>query len=658
MMGGGGGFGGGGFGGGGMVLNSARAGAAGGLPFAGLPSELVPLTEQILDEEPEHPEPVVEFDQHDYDRRPLTLRSMFRPFKWSVAGVVVLIVFETVAGRIGPTVTTLAIDHGMGLDQLGRRTLHPDKAFLFAICITYFVLVGVSIGIGYARTLWAGRLNENVIYDLRVRVFSHLQRMSLDFFTDERAGVLMTRMTSDIENLQQSLQEGIVQLLVQGLTLIVLTVQMFFFSERLAVITLVFVTPVMLAMTVWFQRASDRGYLRVRDRLADVLADLSESLAGIRLVSAHNRQRQNTVAHTNVAGDYFDANDYTAKVAGVYGPASQALGFVATIVVIGIGGTMVLHGHMQIGELAGFTLALSNFFAPIQQMAQLYNTVQQGNAGVTKLRELLGQEPSVVEAPDAERLPPIQGRIELDHVSFGYDPANPVLHDVSLTIEPGETFSLVGATGAGKSTIAKLVTRFYDPTEGSVLIDGHDLRRVTIESLRRQLGVVPQEPFLFNGTLRDNIVFARPGATDEEVREAARVVGLDDLISRLPDGIDTPVHERGSSLSSGERQLLALARAFLARPRVLVLDEATSSLDLKSEVLVERALDLILEGRTAIIIAHRLATAMRADRIAVIDDGGVIELGSHDELVALGGVYADMYATWQLHMGPAAHQQV
>jgi ATP-binding cassette subfamily B protein len=319
---------------------------------------------------------------------------------------------------------------------------------------------------------------------------------------------------------------------------------------------------------------------------------------------------------------------------------------------------MVLHGKMQIGELAGFTLALANFFAPIQQMAQLYNTVQQGNAGVTKLRDLLRVGPSVEEDPDAEELPPIEGRITLEDVSFGYDPANPVLHGVSLQIEPGETYSLVGATGAGKSTIAKLVTRFYDPTAGRVLIDGHDLRHVTIASLRRQLGVVPQEPFLFNGTLRDNIVFARPDATDGEVREAASVVGLDDLIARLPDGMDTLVHERGSSLSSGERQLLALARAFLARPRVLVLDEATSSLDLKSEEMVERALDVILEGRTAIIIAHRLATAMRADKIAVIDDGGVLELGSHEELVALGGVYAEMYATWQHHMNPSAHTQV
>ncbi len=646
MLGGGGGGFGGGFGG-----PANRAGSDSGLPFAGLPSEMVPMIERLLEDEPEHPRAHIEFSQNRYDRRPLTMRRLFAPFKWGVLGVLVLIVIETVAGRLGPLLTSLAIDKGMGVSTTGAHT-HGNRDYLYAIVALYFVLVGLSIVVGYARTLWAGKLNETVIYRLRVRVFSHLQRMSLDFFTDERAGSLLTRMTSDIENLQMSLQEGIVQLLVQGLTLVVLTVQMVFFSLRLSIITLFIVVPTMLVATVWFQRTSNRGYLAVRDRLADVLSDLSESLSGIRLVSAHNRQRQNTVAHTNVVGEYFDANDYTAKAAALYGPGSEAIGNFATLIVVLIGGHMVLQGSMGVGELAGFTLALANFFAPIQQMAQLYNTWQQGNAGLIKLRGLLQVEPSVPEAPDAEELPPIAGHIVLEDVTFGYDPANPVLRDINLEIQPGETFSLVGATGAGKSTIAKLVTRFYDPTDGRMLIDGHDLRRVTIGSLRRQLGVVPQEPFLFTGTLGDNIAFARPGATDDEILEAARVVGLRDLVERLPEGIDTPVHERGSSLSSGERQLLALARAFLARPRVLVLDEATSSLDLKSERKVEQALDVILEGRTAIIIAHRLATAMRADRIAVIGDGAILELGSHDELVALGGLYAEMYATWEQHTRP------
>jgi ATP-binding cassette subfamily B protein len=320
-----------------------------------------------------------------------------------------------------------------------------------------------------------------------------------------------------------------------------------------------------------------------------------------------------------------------------------------------IGGRMVFTGSLQPGQLIAFVLYVSAFFAPIQQLVQLYNTYQSGQAAVTKIRDLLDTEPSVPESPNAIELPAIEGEITFDEVEFGYVPGQPVLRDVNLTIAAGETFSLVGTTGAGKSTIAKLVTRFYDPTAGRVLVDGYDLRDITLRSLRRQLGVVPQEPFLFGGTLRDNIAFAKPGASDDELMTACRAVGLDELVERLPGGLDAPVYERGSSLSSGERQLLALARAFLASPRVLILDEATSSLDLRSEAIIERALDNVLEGRTAIIIAHRLSTAMRADRIAVVNDGRIVELGSHDELVAQGGVYAGMYATWISHMTePAA----
>lgn len=323
------------------------------------------------------------------------------------------------------------------------------------------------------------------------------------------------------------------------------------------------------------------------------------------------------------------------------------MGVIGQALLLLIGGWLVLDDKLSIGELTAFTLYLSSFFAPIQQLVQLYTTYQQGQAAVTKLRELLDTEPAVPESPDALELPPAEGEIRFEDVTFRYSAdGSDVLRDVDLRINAGETFALVGPTGAGKSTIAKLVCRFYDPTGGRVLLDGYDLRGVTIESLRRQLGVVPQEPFLFNDTVRANLTFASPDAGDDEVDEAVRLVGLDELVGSLPDGLDTVVHERGSSLSSGERQLLALGRAFLARPRVLVLDEATSNLDLQSESRVERALDVLLEGRTAIVIAHRLATAMRADRIAVVDDGGIVELGSHAELVALGGRYAAMYATW------------
>jgi ATP-binding cassette subfamily B protein len=308
-----------------------------------------------------------------------------------------------------------------------------------------------------------------------------------------------------------------------------------------------------------------------------------------------------------------------------------------------------LRGTLTVGELTAFVLYINAFFQPVQQLVQLYTQYQQARAAVGKIGSLLGTRATVAESPAAAVLPPVQGSIVFEDLTFGYEPDRPVLRHVSLTIAPGETVACVGPTGAGKSTLAKLVTRFYDPTGGRILIDGHDLRDVTLASLRTQIGVVPQEPFLFAGTLRDNIAFARPSASDREVWAAVDAVGLRDLVERAPEGLDTPLHERGQSVSSGERQLLALARAFLAEPRVVVLDEATSSLDLHSELRVEAALDTLLEGRTAILVAHRLSTAMRADRIIVVDDGGIVESGSHADLIAAGGQYAAMFETWAAH---------
>ncbi|HEV2362028.1 MAG TPA: ABC transporter ATP-binding protein, partial [Acidimicrobiales bacterium] len=387
-------------------------------------------------------------------------------------------------------------------------------------------------------------------------------------------------------------------------------------------------------------------YDRVRDGIANVLADLSESLHGVRIVTAHNRQRHNVIHHRNVVGEYKDANNYTARINAIYGPGTQLLGVLGQSAVLAIGGAMVLHGQLSVGGLTAFFLYLGRFLQPIQLLVQQYNTYQQGQASVVKLRTLLETRPSVTEAADAEPMPPIEGDIVFSGVSFGYDPEVPVLVDVDLRIAAGETVAFVGPTGAGKSTIAKLITRFYDPDGGSVSIDGHDLRTVTLASLRRQLGVVPQEPFLFAGTIRDNVGFADPSTSDEKVLEAIRRVGLDDVVDKLPAGLDTVVHERGQSLSSGERQLMALARAFLAHPRVLVLDEATSNLDLQSETKIEAALDALLEERTAVLIAHRLSTAMKADRIVVVDDGRIAEVGSHSELLAAGGRYSEMFAAW------------
>jgi ATP-binding cassette subfamily B protein len=618
-------MGGGGFGGG---PHAARAAA--GLPFGGIPSELQAGVDRLLAEEPEHDDATVEFTQipTTAERKPLSLGGLLTeyPVMLSLAGLSVLTV--GLAQQAGPLLTGIAVDQGMVKHNFG---------VVVVVAIAYLVCTAIAaIGQRWQARV-TGRLAAWVMNDLRLKVFIHLQRLSLDFFTEEKAGVIMSRMTSDIENLQQLLQDGLAQFALQGLTMVVITVILLVLDLKLALITVLLVVPITTILTMWFRRESEFGYDRVRDGIANVLADLSESLHGVRVVTAFNRARHNIVHHRNVVGDYRTANDYTAQINAVYGPTTQMIGVLGQAALLAIGGNMVLHGQMKIGTLISFFLFLSRFFQPIQLLVQQYNTFQQGRASIFKLRTLLSTEPSVKENPNAAELPPIEGEITFDEVSFGYARDLPVIHGVNLTIAPGETVAFVGPTGAGKSTLAKLVTRFYDPLEGTVRIDGHDLRTVTLASLRKQLGVVPQEPFLFAGTVRDNVAFARPESSDEVVWEAIRTVGLVDVVERLPDGIHTVVHERGQSLSSGERQLIALARAFVARPRVLVLDEATSNLDLLSETKIEAALDTLLQDRTAVLIAHRLSTAIRADRIVVVDEGRIAEVGTPSELIGGGG---------------------
>jgi ATP-binding cassette, subfamily B, bacterial len=628
-------------GGPGMGGGGAGAAAQAGLPFGGIPPELQAGVDLLLSGEPDRGESDIAFTHQPtaHEKERLSLRGLLLEYPSMLVLAVVLVGIIAVATQLGPKLTGIAIDDGM-------IPGHHNFGLIVAVGFVYLLSVIVSAAAQWGQVRVTGRLASWVMNDLRVTIFRHLQRLSLDFFTEEKAGVVMSRMTSDIENLQQLLQDGLAQFAVQGLTMVVIAFFLFTTNVRLAVITVVVVIPPLVLMSVWFKRASERGYDKVRDGIALVLADLSESLQGVRIVTAHNRQRYNVINHRNVVGRYRDANNYTGRINGIYGPGSQFLGVVGQVVVLAVGGNMVLHGQLQPGALVAFFLYVNRFFQPIQLLVQQYNSYQQGQASIVKLRTLMESQPTVSESPDAIELPLINGEIRFDHVSFGYDPAVPVLEDVDLTIAPGETVAFVGATGAGKSTMAKLVTRFYDPTSGRVLIDGYDLRTVTLTSLRSQLGVVPQEPFLFAGTIRDNISFARPGAPDDAVWEAVHKVGLTDLIRQLPYGLDTAVHERGQSLSSGERQLIALARAFMAQPRVLVLDEATSNLDLQSETMIEAALDVLLESRTAVLIAHRLSTAMRADRIVVVGDGRLLEIGSHDELVALGGHYAEMYETW------------
>jgi len=634
---------GGGFGGG--HGGGAFHGRADGLPFAGVPSELRDKVSALVADEPEHPDRAVPFSQvpSRHDARQLTLRHLVFAHWQLGVGAVLLVGLIAVANQAGPRLVVTAIDEGMVRERSMRVVAVVAALYLGSVLVTAFAqrwLAQVS-----------GRLAARVMNDLRIRVFTHLQRLSLDYFTREKAGVVMTRMTSDIENLQQLLQDGLAQIAVQVLTMVVITVVLLTMDVELALLMIALTIPPLIGMSVWFRSRSELAYQRVRDGIAAVLSDLSESLRGVRVVTAHNRGRYNVVRHRQIVGDYREANDWTAQISSLYGPGTQLLGLLSQALLLGIGGQMVIDGSLSLGELVAFFLYFNRFFHPIQMLVQQYTAYQQSRSSVVKLRNLLDEQPSVREEPGAPDLPKVTGEITFENVSFAYDPAAPVLQGVDLTIAAGETVAFVGPTGAGKSTLAKLVMRFYDVAEGRVLVDGVDVRNVTLASLRRQVGLVPQEAFLFAGTLRDNVAFGRPSATSEEIHEAVDAVGLTDLVARLPQGLDTVVHERGQSLSAGERQLVALARAFLAQPHVLVLDEATANLDLRSETDVERALDAVLENRTAILIAHRLTTAMKSDRIVVVEDGRIAETGSHAELVVAGGRYAQMFDAWMEHAG-------
>jgi len=612
-----------------------------GLPFAGIPSELQVGVDKILATEPKRAPSNEQFSSlpSTAESARLTLMQLLLEHPALMAWSAFLVIVVAVTSQLGPALTAIAINRGMAPGH------HSFKVVAWAAG-AYLVIVAIGSLAQRSQVRASGRLAARVMHQLRLRVFRHLQRLGLDFYTDEKAGVVMTRMTSDIDNLQQLLQDGLSQFALQALTMVTITVILFIMNPLLAVITIGIVVPPLFVLTWWFHVASEHGYSRVRDGIADLLSDLSESLQGVRVVASFNRQTHNVIHHRNVVGKYRDANVTTGQINAIYGPGSLAIGVFSQAVLLAIGGTMVVHHTLSIGALVAFFLYLNRFFAPIQLLVQQYNAVQQSRSSIVKLRTLLETEPSVQDTPTSQELGPIDGAISFDHVTFGYDPKRPVLHDITLHINPGETVALVGPTGGGKSTLSKLIIRFYDPDEGVVRIDDHDLTTVTQQSLRRQLGVVPQEPFLFAGSIRDNLTFARPDASSEEVDLAVDRVGLRDLINRLPHGLDTVVHERGQTLAAGERQLLALGRAFLSQPRVLVLDEATSSLDLQSETAVERALDALLESRTAILIAHRLSTAQRADRIIVVQDGRIIEQGTHDDLLADESHYALMFSTW------------
>ena len=553
-------------------------------------------------------------------------------------------VFSLVA-MIVVTLSSLAVPYLIGVaidDGISKK----DLTVLDWVIVAFIAVSALNLGASYLQTYLTSWVGEHIIYDLRRNLFAHLQKLSLDFFSRQKTGWIVSRLTNDIDALDQLVTDGVTSLVTNSLTFVGAIAFLFILDWRLALATLT-IMPFLIGATLMFRSRSAVAYAQVRNKIGDVSARLQESLSGMRVIQAFRREQTDydQLALANAA--YRDVNYRTVVQSGLYFPFVEFMSAAAVVIVLWYGGSLVSGQALQIGVLVAFIGYLNSFFDPLQQLSQLYNTFQASMAAVQKIYTVLDTDPDLQDAPDARALPPVRGQVELRHVTFGYDRDKPVLHDVELRIPAGRTVALVGATGAGKSTVIKLLARFYDPNEGAVLIDGHDLREVTMASLREQLAVVPQEAFLFSGTILDNIRFARPTADEEEVRRVARIVGVNDFVEDLPDGYDTEVQEGGSALSTGQRQLISFARALLADPSILILDEATSSVDAESERRIERAMEILFSGRTSVIVAHRLSTVRYADEILVVDDGRIVERGTHDELVASGGRYADLYREWE-----------
>ena len=569
-------------------------------------------------------------------RRVRALATLTKPYKKRTALALASLLLATAFALLPPFLAKQAID--LGIEQKDLQRL--------AITVAGFLLAGLlGWGASSAQTYFTGWTGERILADLRLKLFRHLQRLSLGYYERNRAGVIISRLTNDVEALDQLVTDGVSSLVQNTLLLLGTAVILFVLDWRLALATVV-VLPLMAVATSVFRVRSTRAYRAVRERLGLVTATLAEDIAGMRVIQSFAGEANAQRSFRAVNRRYREANHQTVVLNGLYFPFVDLLSSVATAIVLGFGGILYFDGNITLGTVFAFTLYLANFFDPVQQLSQLYNTFLAAVAALDKIMDVLDEEPQVSDRPGARDLPEVEGGVRFEGVRFGYGEGVEVLHGIDLDVPAGTTVALVGHTGAGKSTIAKLLARFYDPREGRITVDGTDLREVTQASLRRQLGVVPQEGFLFAGTVRDNIAFGLPDATPQQIAAAAQAVGAHDFIMRLEDGYETEVQERGSRLSLGQRQLVAFARALLVDPRILVLDEATSSVDIGTERRIEAALRLLLADRTAFIIAHRLSTIREADLIVVLEHGVVVEQGTHEELLASRGRYTELYGDW------------
>ncbi len=582
------------------------------------------------------------------DPRPFRFLTYLRSQQALLAVASLFVLGDALCGLVGPSLSGSAISHGIGLHR---------ASVLVVLASVYLAVQLLDWLFMWGETFWSGRVSERLLYSMRVKIFGHLERLGVDFYDREMTGRVLTRITSDVDTLSQLLQSGLVNALVNGVSFLGAVAVLCVLNLHLALVVLLVVPPLLVA-TLIYQRFSRHAYDRQRDRIAAVNADLEENVSGVRVTQAFRRERRNTAHFLGLVGGYRDAGVRSQWLQAIYFSFAEFAGNVGVVVVLWVGSDFVFSAHsvagraIDVGILASFLLYLNQVFAPVQQLSQVFDTYQQASAGIRRIAGLLNTPVSTPSPAQPVPIAKVRGEVSFEGVHFAYPgTSTEALSGVDFTIAPGETVALVGETGAGKSTVVKLVARFYDPTAGRVRIDGVSLTDLDLATYRRQLGYVPQEPFLFAGTIRDNIAYGRFDATDAEVEEAARAVGAHDVVVEA-GGYLQHVTERGRSLSIGQRQLLCLARALLVDPAILLLDEATSNLDLSTEARVNRAMGIVAHGRTAVIIAHRLQTAQRADRILIVDHGQIVEEGSHDELVGTGGRYAEMWAAFDLGAAP------
>lgn len=568
------------------------------------------------------------------------LGSLLRPYRTAMLVLAAVVILENVARLSVPLLVQRGIDHAIPPLLAGG-----SAGELVAVVATLCAVVAVQAVSRMFFLNRSGRIGQGMLLELRRRVFRHFMRLDVAFHDRFTSGRVVSRSTNDVETIQEMLETGFDSLVTAFLTLFGTAILLVFLDFRLGLMCLA-AFPILVALVWWFAGESARTYSRVRESAALVIVQFVETMTGIKAVQAYRRQPRNQQIFDEVADVYRADNERSFQLLAVFMPAVKLVGNLTTGVVLLYGGYRVLHGEMTIGTLVAFLLYLRMFFEPMQEISQFFNTFQSASSALEKIAGVLATEPAVADPVDPVRPDAVAGEIDLRGVHFGYATDQPVLSGMSLSVPAGQTVALVGTTGAGKTTIAKLIARFYDPQSGSVTLDSVDLRSFAQDDLRRHVVMVTQENFLFSGTVADNIRFGRPEATDGQIRAAAVAVGADQFISALPEGYDTDVAKRGGRLSAGQRQLVAFARAFLADPAVLILDEATSSLDIPSERLVQRALRTVLAGRTALIIAHRLSTVEIADRVIVLEHGRIIEDGVPGALIGAGGRYADLHQAW------------